>query len=508
MTAFPEPGSPQELTAFARLQARSADLYYRLTLRPKEPQWVVVVPSLSLDEQELRKIVGVQHYEERLLVHFMLLRQPRTHLVYVTSTRLDPVIVDYYLSMLPGVPRHHANKRLHLLSCDDASPEPLTAKILARPRLMKEIRDTVRTPDRAHLVTFTTTPLERTLAVHLGLPLHGVDPALQHLGTKSGSRRMFREAGVELPDGVEDVRSEHDVVEALAALKLQHPGLRAAMVKLDDGFSGEGNAVFTYLEGDEKVVGDALSDRLRARLGTLRFVAKHETWPTFRDKLAGMGGIVEERIEGIVASPSVQCRVNAVGLPQVISTHDQVLGGTDGQVFLGCRFPSENDYRLDVQHAGARVASVLADRGVVGRFGIDFVTVKTPKGHRHVAIEINLRKGGTTHPFLTLKFLTDGAYEPTDGLFYSPSGRPKFYVASDNIQRPSYVGLRPEDLLDIAVLHGLHFHSATERGVVFHLLGAVSRYGKIGLVAIGDSPQQAQRLYDDAIEVLDRETAR
>jgi len=33
------------------------------------------------------------------------------------------------------------------------------------------------------------------------------------------------------------------------------------------------------------------------------------------------------------------------------------------------------------------------------------------------AIELNLRKGGTTHPFLTLQFLTDGAYDPATALF-------------------------------------------------------------------------------------------
>ena len=39
------------------------------------------------------------------------------------------------------------------------------------------------------------------------------------------------------------------------------------------------------------------------------------------------------------------------------------------------------------------------------------------------AIEINLRKGGTTHPFLTLQFLTDGRYDAETGLFRHPRRR-------------------------------------------------------------------------------------
>lgn len=509
----PAPGSPGELAAFRRLQARGAELYHTLTQNPKAPQWVVVVPSLSLDPRELAKITGVEHYEERMLVNFMLLRQPRTELVFVTSTRLDPIVVDYYLSMLPGMPASHARHRLHLLTCDDASRVPLTQKVLARPRLLREIRELVRSPERAHLVCFNATALERTLAVRLDLPLHGADPALVHLGTKSGSRQLFRDAGITFPDGAEDLATPGEVAAALAALKVRQPALRRAMIKLDDGFSGEGNAVFAYAADDRALAVSGreaeLALRIADRLPGVHFVAPDETWPSYAEKLAAMRGIVEARVEGIVASPSVQCRVNAVGLPQVISTHDQILGGPDGQVFLGCRFPAAPDYRLEVQDAAARVASVLAERGVIGRFGIDFVSTCDGGRWEHHAIEVNLRKGGTTHPYLTLKFLTDGHYDPLDGQFTSPSGRVKHYVASDNVRSPAYVGLRPEDLIDIAVTNGLHFHSATERGVVFHLLGALSQYGKVGLVAIGDSPEQAQHLFDDAIAVLDREaTAR
>ena len=119
---------------------------------------------------------------------------------------------------------------------------------------------------------------------------------------------------------------------------------------------------------------------------------------------------------------------------------------------------------------------------------------------------MNLRKGGTTHPFLTLKFLTNGQYSLEDGLFYAPSGKPKYYFATDTLQSDRYIGLRPEDLLDIVVYHDLHFHGPSERGVVFHLLGALSEFGKVGLVAIGDNPQQARFLYKQALQVLDEET--
>jgi hypothetical protein len=198
--------------------------------------------------------------------------------------------------------------------------------------------------------------------------------------------------------------------------------------------------------------------------------------------------------------------VNAIGGAQAISTHDQVLGGPSGQVFLGCTFPANEGYRLDIQNYGIRVAEVLASKGVLGRFATDFVSVPTEDGGwQHYAIEVNLRKGGTTHPFLTLRFLTDGNYDMMTGDFYAQNGNPKYYYASDTLQSEAYKGLSPDDLIDISVYHDLHFHANTERGVVFHLMGALSEFGKLGVVCIGDNPQQAQFLYKRTRSVLDEE---
>ena len=45
-------------------------------------------------------------------------------------------------------------------------------------------------------------------------------------------------------------------------------------------------------------------------------------------------------------SPSVQFRIDPLGEIEYVSTHDQVLGGPGGQVYLGCGFPADEAYRL------------------------------------------------------------------------------------------------------------------------------------------------------------------
>ena len=151
---------------------------------------------------------------------------------------------------------------------------------------------------------------------------------------------------------------------------------------------------------------------------------------------------------------------------------------------------------------------MLRKKGVLGRFAVDFISV--PEGDRwhHYAVEINLRKGGTTHPFLMLQYLTDGAYDPITGLFRTRGGRDRYYYASDNLEAPHYRGLTPDDLIDIAVDNGLHFHTANQTGVVFHLIGALSEFGKLGLMCVADSAEAAESLYRSTVEVLDREGRR
>ncbi len=476
---------------------------------------ILVLPSHSIDQRELLKIPGNHHYEERLLFSLIRLWNPRTRLVYVTSQPLHPIVVDYYLQLLPGIPFSHAHDRLLLLSTYDSSQKPLTQKILERPRLVERIRQALR-PKQSYIICYNATSLEQELSVQLGIPLLAAAPELLYLGTKSGSRRVFEECAVPHPDGSPLVWTVEDLAAAAAELWERQPDLRRMVIKLNVGFSGEGNALLDLkpiqnLKPTHKIGAESHAQRvstLREHFSSLRFQSTDENWTSFSSRIPEVGAIVEAFIEGEQKrSPSVQGRIAPTGEVEILSTHDQILGGPDEQIFLGCSFPADAPYRLDLQELGLRIGENLAKKGVLERFGVDFVAVKQLDGSWDLqAIEINLRKGGTTHPFMTLKFLTHGHYNFTNGLFYSQQGHAKYYIASDNLQKDQYRGLLPGDLMDIIAYHRLHFDSSTQTGTVFHLIGSLSEYGKVGLTSIGNSLEEAQAIYDRVVQVLDQET--
>ena len=490
---------------FDALQHSLSSRYYEHALDDMAQKTIIIIPSLTMDQEVLGTIKGAIHYEERMLCMLLLLRMPRTKLIYVTSVPIDNSIIDYYLHLLPGVTPYHARQRLTLLSCYDASPKSLTEKILDRPRLIKRIHEEVKKDSHAHIATFNVTEHEMKLALELNIPIFGCHPDLWYIGTKTGSREIFRKLGLNLPRGFENLKSEKEMAHALADLKMHNPKLQRAVTKMNDGFSGEGNAIFHFENYDAN---DAqLEDNILKNLKRdLKIVAAKLSYDVYMEKFQSMGGIVEEFVSGdIVESPSVQCRINPVGETEVMSTHDQILGGEGGQVYLGAVFPAKKEYRVEIGAIGKKIADELNSRGVMGRFAVDFISVKQADGWKHYPIEINLRKGGTTHPFIMLQFLTDGIYVWQEGSYMMAHGQTRYYISSDNVQSDKYKGLTPHDLIDIAMCNRILYDGAKQTGVMFHMIGALSEFGKLGMVCIGKSVEEAREIYQNTVAVLDKE---
>jgi hypothetical protein len=494
--------APDSQTEFDQLQKKLVPLWKSIERFNQDPQTIVVVPSMSIDA--INSGAVIQAYEERFLFLLLLLRQPRARLIYVTSRTILPSIIDYYLDLLPGVIPSHARQRLFLPSPMDGSVRPLSEKLLERPRLIERIRSLIMDPDRAHLVPFNTTNREKELALQLGIPMYGADPKFFPLGTKSGCRRIFMEENVPHPLGRENIGSQEDLINAIAAIRAKRPSIEQVMVKLNEGVSGEGNAVIDLTGLPILLTKAGLEERLRG----MQFESHGATYEGYMKKLQERQGVVEERIIGEeFRSPSVQLRITPLGKVELLSTHDQLLGGPSGQSYLGCLFPADTAYAGLITQEAAKVGRRLAKEGVIGRFALDFVVVRLKNGTwEPYAIEINLRKGGTTHPFLTLQFLTDGTYDPGTGIFTAPNGQQKFFVASDHVESPRYRTLTPDDLFDIVVRHQLHFNQTRQTGVVFHMMSALGELGRTGLTAVGNSHEDAKATYDRAVAVLDEET--
>ena len=233
-------------------------------------------------------------------------------------------------------------------------------------------------------------------------------------------------------------------------------------------------------------------------------------WDRFAAKIAEAGGIVEEWIAGDgVRSPSVQLRITPLGDLEIISTHDQILGGPSGPGLPGVHVSGRSGLRAARSSRMAlRVGEVLKTRGVLGRFGVDFVSV--PRRGRLAAFRHRDQPAQGRHD----AHVPDAAVPDTGALrrrarrVRDAGGASRCYYATDNVVNPLYRRLTREDLVEVTDRHDLHFDATRQRGVVFNLIGALSEFGKIGVVAIDEDRRAAQALFRDTVRVLDEEAAR
>jgi hypothetical protein len=495
----------QELRGFEDLKPRLAALWKEVFPQDDQAYTSVIVPSISVEPGELARRPGAHFFEEVLLFLLIRLRNPRARVVYVMSEPLAPAILDYYLQFLAGIPASHAVRRLTLLSAHDRSPCPLTRKILDRPRLVERIRAAIPDLARAYLTVLHATPLERRLAVLLGIPLNAADPGQDVLRTTSGARRCLREAGVEVPEGLEDLRDENDLVEALAELRRRRPGVARAVVKLNDRPWHDDAAIVSLPPSRSKA---ALARQVR----NLTPADPSEEPDAYLQRLRRCGGLVEECVHGVRHVASGQVRINPRGQVIPTSTHDEIRSGPHGLLSAGCRFPALDSHRLRVQEASERVGRALAAKGLISRLSIEYLVTADddagPAGEqRLLGTGINLGVGGSTHPLLAVRFLAGGRLDDRTGLFLTPNGRSKFYRATDTLGSPAYRGLTPDDLIEILTLQQLSYSPRSESGSLLYMLGGVSELGRVGLVAVGNSREEAEAVFARTALILDRESA-
>ncbi|MDX6286743.1 MAG: hypothetical protein QOG53_2228 [Frankiales bacterium] len=480
--------------SFAELQQRLPAAWNLNRPGNTEPHVVISLPSFSVGESLL------SHYADRvpalehryLLACLMLGRIHNCRMAYVTCRDPGAAVVDYYMNLLPAERRDDARSRLDVVVVDDSSSRSVATKLLDNRAAIEELRSFVG-DQPAFIEPWNVTDAEVAVALELQIPINGTDPSLWHTATKSSGRRLFAAVGVPLPEGLEDVHTVDDVLAAIASIRNRSPLATGVVIKHDDSGAGDGNATIDFANLPSNEV--EAQWLLRQRVETL------PEW-YLRDLL--LGGIVEERIVGEqFSSPSAQVDVAPDGGVVVLATHEQVLGGPGNQVYLGCQFPADPAYSPELARHAHAIGERLAALGVCGRFSLDFVAARTPgSAWRLYALEINLRKGGTTHPYCVLRNLVPGSYDAESGVWWHTGGPSKFYCSTDNLISPNWLGLDPSDVIAAVTEAGLTFDGRAKTGVVLHMLSCLAVDGRLGLTAIAHSSQEAIGLQEQTRQVV------
>jgi PGM1 C-terminal domain len=474
---------------FERVQARLPEALAANVAGSGVDHVVVAMPSYSVGESLLSHYVArIPAMEHRYLnAQLLLNRIEQCTFVFVCSEAPTSEVVDYYRTLVPADVAERLRTRVRCIVVADRGARPLASKLLDRPDVLAELRDLIGAR-LAVIEPWNVTEDEVAVAVALEVPINGTSPRLRPTAFKSSGRRLFAAVGVPVPIGCEDVHRLDDVLAAIEHIRARRPDVRAVVVKHDDSGAGDGNTIVALRDADNEPL---TIDGVREAIASL------PDW--YLTDLAVGGGVVEELVDGDgFSSPSVQFDMFPDGGVRVLATHDQLVGGANGQVYIGCRFPADPAYASRLARHGAAVAAELARRGATGRASADFVAYRDPTGAWQLrALEINLRKGGTTHPYAALRNLVPGHYDPDAGRWVTKhDGSARAYRSTDNVVDPAWTGRPPSSVIEAVRDAGLHFDPRRGTGVVLHMLACLAIDGRFGATAIGTNPAHADELFE------------
>ena len=223
------------------------------------------------------------------------------------------------------------------------------------------------------------------------------------------------------PLGAENLRTLDDMADAVVGMRPQRPAMDSVIVKLNEGVSGSGNAVVDPDRAAEPGLarragrGDERLRQMELESDTMPFERlRRQVRRGRRDRRGADHRARAPEPERPAAGPA-RWRGRAALDPRPAARWAPAGRATSAACSLRLRStPGSSPSTRSRSGSGWPGRAPSAGSRSTSSWSASAAATWTP-----YAIELNLRKGGTTHPFLTLQFLTDGRYDPDDRPLHS-----------------------------------------------------------------------------------------
>lgn len=447
----------------------------------------VIVPSMSFDKKLLDGIEGIEHYELRSFWEILRVKRKNTFVTFISS---EPVSLDIWNHFIEVFNLSEEEvSRIFFIKCPRVNNElSLSKNLLMNKRCIEQIKKSFKS-ENVLLEAFVSTEGEQNLASALGIPTWYGHPQMNYFHTKSGNRFLVG-SEVLMPKGIADLYSKESVLKALIQIKNQDPECSAFMVKLNFGVSGQGNMKVIINENNWNDLGES-KKRLIAERSFLNgdLFNNSMSVASFEERIVEEGAVVEQFVRGeLVDSPSAQVMVTPDGV-ELISTHRQILDSF-GQKFIGGEYPCDQSYVEKISEMALLIGKKLKKFKVYGVSSVDFLLSRINGKVECFVIELNIRKGGTTHPFMLSNFAIDLEGKFKKGLLLSKNNTHYVYRSNDNFYPCKITAPKVSDLMIKSKKASILFNKKVKKGVIFHLLNAYTDFGKVGYTVLAPTKSE------------------
>jgi len=514
---------------------------------------IVHVASMTVDERQRRSIHNLSIFQNRQLSRLTDLADPNVDVVYLVPAPLPEEVRDYYTKLLAVGGVQNAASRFRFICPENYNRLPsqlsLAAQLLYSPRALKRIITFIGNRP-AYIVPNAVGADDVRVSMRLKLPLLGPDDRLATLySSKSGCKRIFASAQVNMPPAAYDIYSTDDCFQALTRLVVRYPNVKRWLFKMDDEFGGRGhawidmshvnctqeiqafNAMYPnaaeIIEEDEEVAEASEDLRLRVKAELMKVVPRrvclavktaYRSWDEYMDAFAHCGGVIEACPATVDSSPSANLFIEPTGDVNLVSTQEQLFGAAYCCEVTLC--PATSLPPGAMRAAALAVGKVCYQKGITGYVGVDFVVFRDEHTDslRLWAVDLNLRMTSSCCGFQMFSFLTHGGkLDPRTGTYSIGERAQKESDSKENAQKyerafcyidflgnPKLSEMQHTAFFNLCRLRGISFDLKMMVGTAYKLVDSFV-CGGAGLLCIEATRDKALMTTVEALDFIRRD---
>ncbi|XP_014865670.1 PREDICTED: IQ domain-containing protein H isoform X1 [Poecilia mexicana] len=518
---------------------------------------IIHIPSLGFSQSwrlSTRKYDILQNIQ---ITRLCDIRDENVEVIYICPMHLGEDILQYYDNFLRRNGADSStnqdlpcNKRFLILTPEAVDHFPtrnmcLSTLLKYSPGTLKQIKRQIQ-GKQAYIVGGVGHEDDLEVADELRVPILGPEPAVSQLhGTKSGGRRIFSEAGLEIPPGKGDVYALNQLYETLAELIAQNIHIQRWLFKINVQRGGRDAAYcdvchlrcyswalqrYQYFGSDlwhstwvQETVMMKYLEEIPEWLIYYTILAKSsrfQSWSEFLKIFLRQGGVVEAYPPSEnVTYVTVDMLLEPNGEVTILSWGDQLHGCCHLDI-VGSIIPKTSVHLETLHSICMRVAHACKQNYIIGYVSVGLATFVDHSTMKQKIWGIDLDIGFSDHLAMTQMLLmaTGGTLNWRTGCFEVPvkekcsehEGAAKRLVDS----RYAVVGIRlfhsnlsmlyHSIFLNICKWNCIEFNKKENQGTVFALYDSYDRC-TIGMIAVSEDLQGALVTFAQNLSVIHQE---
>ncbi|XP_022045718.2 IQ motif-containing protein H [Acanthochromis polyacanthus] len=524
---------------------------------------IIHIPSLGYSQSQRLYLRGFDVLQNIQISRVCDVRDENVEVIYVCPQHLGDNILQYYTSLLKcdGATDGTDNRTTQASSCMRRfiilTPEAvdyflthnmcLSTLLKYSPCTLKRIRNLIQ-GKQAFIVGGVAHVDDLAVADELGVPILGPEPAIAQLySTKSGGKKIFAGAEVDVPPGQGDIYSLNQLHEMLAELMTQNTAVQRWIFKIDSEHGGRGTAYcdvchlscYNWALQKYRRCGPELwkaewiqesvllkyLDEIPEWLAHYAQPAKtscYPNWACFLKTFLRQGGVVE----AYPPSDSVTCLtvdllLEPAGEVTMLSCGDQLHGSCQLEA-VGSTVPQTSVHPETLRSICIRVGQACLQRLIVGYVSVDLVTYldHNTMEQKVWAVDLDIAYSDQLAMTQMLLMVTGGTLNLHTGCLQVPApirekccehqiaAKPpvgnRYAVIGNHLHHTNLSMLYHHVFFQMCKVQGIGFNMKEKQGTVFALYDNSKRCS-IGMITVSEDLQGALVTFARNLSVIHQE---